>query len=159
MSVGVQDDCFFFFKQKTAYEMRISDWSSDVCSSDLAISKFMISGKLCEFRSHGFKVRAVSPGVLMIASNDGASGLGEIPVSIAWQAEQCSWANASPCRWAVILARSFPFAGLACPVAIAPLTTATAIRTADIRFRRIASSSSGCHGRRPRRSEEHTSEL
>src|SRR3546814_1304938 len=30
-------DCFFFFfKQKTAYEMRISDWSSDVCSSDLA---------------------------------------------------------------------------------------------------------------------------
>src|SRR3546814_7961084 len=33
--------CFFvcFFKQKTAYEMRISDWSSDVCSSDLADSR------------------------------------------------------------------------------------------------------------------------
>src|SRR3546814_308611 len=30
--------CFFFFKQKTAYEMRISDWSSDVCSSDLYVS-------------------------------------------------------------------------------------------------------------------------
>src|SRR3546814_5485572 len=29
--------CFFFFKQKTAYEMRISDWSSDVCSSDLHV--------------------------------------------------------------------------------------------------------------------------
>src|SRR3546814_5528136 len=29
----------FFFKQKTAYEMRISDWSSDVCSSDLATSQ------------------------------------------------------------------------------------------------------------------------
>src|SRR3546814_18781134 len=29
---------FFFFKQKTAYEMRISDWSSDVCSSDLDLS-------------------------------------------------------------------------------------------------------------------------
>src|SRR3546814_1249497 len=28
--------CFFFFKQKTADEMRISDWSSDVCSSDLS---------------------------------------------------------------------------------------------------------------------------
>src|SRR3546814_4231111 len=28
---------FFFFKQKTAYEMRISDWSSDVCSSDLSV--------------------------------------------------------------------------------------------------------------------------
>src|SRR3546814_2769216 len=30
---------FFFFKQKTAYEMRISDWSSDVCSSDLVLSQ------------------------------------------------------------------------------------------------------------------------
>src|SRR3546814_16452955 len=30
----VSDLFFFFFKQKTAYEMRISDWSSDVCSSD-----------------------------------------------------------------------------------------------------------------------------
>src|SRR3546814_17134614 len=29
---------FFFLKQKTAYEMRISDWSSDVCSSDLALA-------------------------------------------------------------------------------------------------------------------------
>src|SRR3546814_5951987 len=29
--------CIFFFKQKTAYEMRISDWSSDVCSSDLIL--------------------------------------------------------------------------------------------------------------------------
>src|SRR3546814_313039 len=32
---------FFFFKQKTAYEMRISDWSSDVCSSDLTIYRFI----------------------------------------------------------------------------------------------------------------------
>src|SRR3546814_4495039 len=31
---------FFFFKQKTAYEMRISDWSSDVCSSDLVVDHF-----------------------------------------------------------------------------------------------------------------------
>src|SRR3546814_8298416 len=30
---------FFFFKQKTAYEMRISDWSSDVCSSDLLVAE------------------------------------------------------------------------------------------------------------------------
>src|SRR3546814_4709287 len=29
--------CVFFFKRKTAYEMRISDWSSDVCSSDLLV--------------------------------------------------------------------------------------------------------------------------
>src|SRR3546814_1680927 len=32
---------FFLFKQKTAYEMRISDWSSDVCSSDLAGEKLL----------------------------------------------------------------------------------------------------------------------
>src|SRR3546814_16008558 len=32
-------DFFFFFKQKTAYEMRISDWSSDVCSSDLITAR------------------------------------------------------------------------------------------------------------------------
>src|SRR3546814_3927638 len=32
--------CCFFFKQKTAYEMRISDWSSDVCSSDLGAELF-----------------------------------------------------------------------------------------------------------------------
>src|SRR3546814_8327930 len=30
----------FFFKQKTAYEMRISDWSSDVCSSDLIVDHY-----------------------------------------------------------------------------------------------------------------------
>src|SRR3546814_8429749 len=37
--------CFLFFKQKTAYEMRISDWSSDVCSSDLVREA---EGSLCE---------------------------------------------------------------------------------------------------------------
>src|SRR3546814_8231905 len=35
--------CVFFFKQKTAYEMRISDWSSDVCSSDLSQVLFGMS--------------------------------------------------------------------------------------------------------------------
>src|SRR3546814_4429549 len=37
---------FFFFKQKTAYEMRISDWSSDVCSSDLTEYK---RGEIADF--------------------------------------------------------------------------------------------------------------
>src|SRR3546814_8787836 len=36
---------FFFFKQKTAYELRISDWSSDVCSSDLAEAHAMLGGE------------------------------------------------------------------------------------------------------------------
>src|SRR3546814_4865223 len=46
----------FFFKQKTAYEMRISDWSSDVCSSDLAeassvnsIARFASNAKAMAF--------------------------------------------------------------------------------------------------------------
>src|SRR3546814_7387118 len=37
MQCGVGQWCFFVFKQKTAYDMRISDWSSDVCSSDLGL--------------------------------------------------------------------------------------------------------------------------
>src|SRR3546814_6595740 len=37
---------FFFFKQKTAYEMRISDWSSDVCSSDLNMAE--VSAEIME---------------------------------------------------------------------------------------------------------------
>src|SRR3546814_10910339 len=41
MSTEVIRKIIFFFKQKTAYEMRISDWSSDVCSSDLAV--FLLS--------------------------------------------------------------------------------------------------------------------
>src|SRR3546814_9582573 len=36
---------FFFFKQKTAYEMRISDWSSDVCSSDLPLGGALAHGQ------------------------------------------------------------------------------------------------------------------
>src|SRR3546814_16900737 len=43
---------FFFFKQKTAYEMRISDWSSDVCSSDLCSSVESCSGG-----NHGYRKR------------------------------------------------------------------------------------------------------
>src|SRR3546814_3823918 len=38
MLFNVSYTLFFFFKQKTAYEMRISDWSSDVCSSDLSVT-------------------------------------------------------------------------------------------------------------------------
>src|SRR3546814_2089228 len=37
---------FFFFKQKTAYEMRISDWSSDVCSSDLSYVHSAVGGQV-----------------------------------------------------------------------------------------------------------------
>src|SRR3546814_1393095 len=42
----------FFYKQKTAYEMRISDWSSDVCSSDLSILSARVVDGLSEAMSH-----------------------------------------------------------------------------------------------------------
>src|SRR3546814_7999723 len=46
--------CFFFFKQKAAYDMRISDWSSDVCSSDLYDKGATIGIDHCmAFASHG----------------------------------------------------------------------------------------------------------
>src|SRR3546814_2215365 len=51
-----------FFKQKTAYEMPISDWSSDVCSSDLGIATVNASGDVQEF-SKGDGYLASSSGV------------------------------------------------------------------------------------------------
>src|SRR3546814_10367827 len=44
-SLSVSSLFFFFFKQKTAYEMRISDWSSDVCSSDLPAAGAVPAGR------------------------------------------------------------------------------------------------------------------
>src|SRR3546814_1747759 len=47
---------FFFFKQKTAYEMRISDWSSDVCSSDLGGGSGIGRATARHFAGHGWFV-------------------------------------------------------------------------------------------------------
>src|SRR3546814_1721697 len=45
--------CFCFFKQKTAYEMRISDWSSDVCSSDLiGVGDMLIHANYQDFQRY-----------------------------------------------------------------------------------------------------------
>src|SRR3546814_4177689 len=62
---------FFFFKQKTAYEMRISDWSSDVCSSDLDLEtskpfvelfdvffRGIVIGQLLAFAPRGIAITA-----------------------------------------------------------------------------------------------------
>src|SRR3546814_11748719 len=54
--------CFFFFKQKTAYEMRISDWSSDVCSSDLFVPRPAFIDALVSAAERGVEVRILVPG-------------------------------------------------------------------------------------------------
>src|SRR3546814_163556 len=54
----------FFFKQKTAYEMRISDWSSDVCASDLlsrTCGNRASMGKVVEVTAQGYEQRASAP--------------------------------------------------------------------------------------------------
>src|SRR3546814_1298396 len=80
--------CFFFCKQKTAYEMRISDWSSDVCSSDLPAERHAVADDSMAVVPHGLRlpvghrVHRVSrlPGL-----KGGAFGLGAI---LAVQAHQ-----------------------------------------------------------------------
>src|SRR3546814_15997546 len=54
---------FFFFKQKTAYEMRISDWSSDVCSSDLIGRKIALAktGHVIDHFTHRAQRRRRQP--------------------------------------------------------------------------------------------------
>src|SRR3546814_2297967 len=58
---------FFFFKQKTAYEMRISDWSSDVCSSDLDRSARVAVAIGCARRDGGAARPARRRGTLRAA--------------------------------------------------------------------------------------------
>src|SRR3546814_317856 len=72
----------FFFKQKTAYEMRISDWSSDVCSSDLAEHQspiVEIGGNQARLRREAFgKIKLFQPGrtrPLILPDRDRPRGL------------------------------------------------------------------------------------
>src|SRR3546814_6389111 len=95
---------FFFFKQKTAYEMRISDWSSDVCSSDLTdyvtrlydaetLWNYEVGGK---FTALDRRLR-LNPGVFYMDYSDrqeyvlqpgtGAQTFFNIPRSRLWGAE------------------------------------------------------------------------
>src|SRR3546814_8187127 len=79
---------FFFFKQKTAYEMRISDWSSDVCSSDLlrdAGLQVIVHAGSAGFKSQ-FK-RADASGA-QLAVILGADELASQTASVKWLRER-----------------------------------------------------------------------
>src|SRR3546814_2558734 len=69
---------FFFFKQKTAYEMRISDWSSDVCSSDLGNV-----AAICGTRQPDLSVLRVRPDALAALQIDAPQQLHGIAVALA----------------------------------------------------------------------------
>src|SRR3546814_20465055 len=65
----------FFFKQKTAYELRISDWSSDVCSSDLAVKETAGSMAMDEgHRQWSQRVRLVIGNAKAVPSPGGLGG-------------------------------------------------------------------------------------
>src|SRR3546814_4236186 len=59
---------FFFFKQKTAYEMRISDWSSDVCSSDLTVGQRVVTLDLKDPADRAVAARELSRADLMLTA-------------------------------------------------------------------------------------------
>src|SRR3546814_9234918 len=56
----------FFFKQKTAYEMRISDWSSDVCSSDLLLASLPAPKNVDKLVGEGAKARGFQRGLQVV---------------------------------------------------------------------------------------------
>src|SRR3546814_7949139 len=71
--------CFFFVKQKTAYEMRISDWSSDVCSSDLRfeVAQIFVSAPILgEFDrgAHQMALMAFELGLQPFEKREGVGG-------------------------------------------------------------------------------------
>src|SRR3546814_4395462 len=70
---------FFFFKQKTAYEMRISDWSSDVCSSHLRKPNSKPKSPMDEAAADAFIAGAAKPKAEPIATEADEAGQGAEP--------------------------------------------------------------------------------
>src|SRR3546814_6578534 len=76
---------FFFFKQKTAYEMRISDWSSDVCSSDLIYQYKDDQGRHARSGENGMNGALFRPDRLPVKDRGG--GIVTIPLATAARGE------------------------------------------------------------------------
>src|SRR3546814_9285668 len=76
----------FFFKQKTAYEMRISDWSSDVCSSDLntSVMRILTAGLSAAALACGLTLAPPAFAQSQISSVCGVTGAATAPASITY---------------------------------------------------------------------------
>src|SRR3546814_8600648 len=92
---------FFFFKQKTAYEMRISDWSSDVCSSDLRRCAILSTSFAGPWRYPGVRGvgKTTTARIIARALNcvgpDGAGGPTPSPCGVC---AQCTEIGRASCR-------------------------------------------------------------
>src|SRR3546814_8382519 len=84
--------CMFFFKQKTAYEMRISDWSSDVCSSDLQcpedVRPYFGDGDECHMAFHF----PLMPRIYMALAQEDRHPITDIMYQTPEIPENCQWA-------------------------------------------------------------------
>src|SRR3546814_1019104 len=72
------------FKQKTAYERRISDWSSDVCSSDLLSASPSVDGPAGGLADRGISLSLLERRAIWIGMHDAAAGYGPLPSGSTW---------------------------------------------------------------------------
>src|SRR3546814_9414355 len=134
---------FFFFKQKTAYEMRISDWSSDVCSSDL-IARITSA---IQFQNDRVEELSRRHGELMEQAVERAAAVaqqiaGALEQKIVTLEQAVSRASGEAGRIGTSFVESAQAITTAAEVTVAPATAA-----------------SESFGRETPRSEEHTSEI
>src|SRR3546814_19541713 len=108
--------CLFFFKQKTAYEMRISDWSSDVCSSDLRAARRIAISRSVERPS----LHAASP--VRCTGQDRPSVPGEPQMTMPTNLRR----NASAIALGLALTAWLPAAAMAQDADTAPVEAAQA---------------------------------
>src|SRR3546814_14393373 len=93
-------DVFCFFKQKTAYEMRISDWSSDVCSSDLVMNAPRVAPGLEELG----ELLLLAPFHRWLGLRIAEVGTDELVISMPWRDEIIS--NPTVDRQSVVSGKS-----------------------------------------------------
>src|SRR3546814_17640425 len=86
----------FFFKQKTAYEMRISDWSSDVCSSDLIVAPGPVTREVESFYNIGGALTGSAADVKLQTLKDRLTGGDQRTVAVLVSAEDSDNHPAQP---------------------------------------------------------------